>query len=67
VLAHLPLIVRTIVCFVTPSYAAIMDKSAFDIVARERAYRSTGWKGYDPTAPAYAADQVRKERELYRL
>src|ERR1700749_3632977 len=27
-------------------YAAIMDKSAFDIVAREPAYRKTGWTGY---------------------
>jgi len=48
-------------------YAAIMDKSAFDIVAREAAYRSSGWKGYDPVAPAYTMDQVHKEREAYRL
>ncbi|MGA7386285.1 MAG: hypothetical protein WBW81_16790 [Methylocella sp.] len=45
-------------------YAAIMNKSAFDIAARETAYRSSGWKGYDSTAPAYDSDQVRKEREL---
>jgi hypothetical protein len=50
-----------------PKYAAIMDKSAFDIVARGEAYRSSGWKGYDPAAPAYNCDQVRKERELYHL
>ena len=48
-------------------YAAIMDKSAFDIAARETAYRSSGWKGYDPAAPAFDGDQVRKEREAYRL
>lgn len=48
-------------------YAAIMDKSAFDIAARETAYRNSGWKGYDPAAPLYDADQVRKERETYRL
>jgi len=48
-------------------YAAIMDKSAFDIAARETAYRNTGWKGYDPSAPAFDSDQVRKEREAYRL
>lgn len=48
-------------------YAAIMDKSAFDIAAREPAYRSSGWKGYDPAAPAYDTDQVRKERDAYRL
>ena len=48
-------------------YATIMDKSAFDIAARETAYRNTGWKGYDPSAPAFDSDQVRKEREAYRL
>ena len=48
-------------------YAAIMDRSAFDVTAREPAYRNSGWKGYDPAAPAYNADEVRKERELYRL
>jgi hypothetical protein len=49
-----------------PKYAAIMDHSAFDIAAREPAYRNSGWKGYDPTAPAYDAEQIRKEREIYR-
>jgi hypothetical protein len=47
-------------------YAAIMDRSAFDIAAREPAYRNSGWKGYDPAAPVYDADQVRKERDIYR-
>src|ERR1700744_3071967 len=46
-------------------YAAIMDKSAFDMTQRQTAYRDTGWKGYDPAAPAYTADEVRRERELY--
>ena len=48
-------------------YSAIMDASAFDIAARETAYRSSGWKGYNPAASAYDADQVRREREAYRL
>jgi hypothetical protein len=48
-------------------YAAIMDKSAFDIAAREPAYRTSGWKGYDASAPVYDAEQVRREREAYRL
>src|SRR6201990_1997231 len=43
-------------------YAAIMDKSAFDIAAREANYRNSGWKGYDPAAPAYDTEHVRKER-----
>src|ERR1700761_426171 len=33
-------------------YAGIMDKSAFDIAARESDYRKSGWTGYDPAAPA---------------
>ena len=47
-------------------YSAIMDKSAFDIAAREKAYRETGWKGYDPNATAYSAEQARAERRIYR-
>jgi hypothetical protein len=48
-------------------YSAIMDKSAFDIAAHEKAYRSSGWKGYDASARAYDVDQIRKEREARRL
>jgi len=48
-------------------YTAIMDRSAFDIAAREPAYRNSGWKGYDPAAPAYSIEQVRKERDAYPL
>ena len=44
-------------------YAAIMDKLAFDVTARESAWRSSGWNGYDPNAPAYDREQVRRERE----
>jgi hypothetical protein len=48
-------------------YTAIMDKQAFDVKAREIAYRNSGWKGYDPNAPAFDKEQIRKERETYRL
>ncbi len=47
-------------------YADIMDRSAFDVAARENDYRSSGWNGYDPTASAYSAEQVRRERDAYR-
>lgn len=47
-------------------YSDIMDRSAFDIAARESNYRNSGWSGYDPAASAYTADQVRKERDIYR-
>ena len=35
--------------------------------AREHAYRNSGWNGYDPNAPVYDADQIRRERDAYRL
>src|SRR6201995_5155659 len=44
-------------------YAAILDQNAFDIAAREAAYRKAGWTGYDPSAPVYSVDEIRKERE----
>jgi len=34
--------------------------------ARGSAYRASGWSTFDESAPAYSADQVRRERELYR-
>ena len=48
-------------------YSVIMDKRAFDVAARENLWRSSGWNGYDPAAPAYDAEQVRRERQTYRM
>ena len=48
-------------------YAALLDRSAIDMTQRAAAYRSQGWSGYDPAAPAYDTEQVRREREAYRL
>jgi hypothetical protein len=47
-------------------YTAIMDRNAFNITERAADYRGSGWKGYDPAAPAYTADQIRRERDSYR-
>jgi len=47
-------------------YSAIMDRSAIDVTKRAAAYRDSGWKGYDPAAPAYTAEEVRRERDAYR-
>ena len=44
---------------------AILDRSAVNIREREMAYRNAGWSSFDPDAPSYTADQVRKERDLY--
>src|ERR1700761_2367389 len=48
-------------------YAAILDLSAVDMTQRQTAYRAQGWSGYDPSAPIYDTDEVRREREAYRL
>lgn len=45
---------------------AIMDRSAVDVRDRGAAYRKTGWTRFDPAAPPYTAEQVRREREAYR-
>ena len=44
----------------------ILNRSAVNIRDRSTAYRSAGWKGFDPKATPYSSEQVRKERELYR-
>jgi hypothetical protein len=47
-------------------YKSIMSRNDINVTARESAYRNSGWKGYDVGAPAYTADEARRERELYR-
>jgi hypothetical protein len=47
-------------------YEAMLDQSAVDIRDRSLAYRKTGWSKFDTKAPPYTAEQIRRERELYR-
>jgi hypothetical protein len=47
-------------------YQTILDGSGASGAARGSAYRTAGWKGFDPAATPYTADQVRRERGLYR-
>jgi hypothetical protein len=49
-----------------PKYKAIMSRTDVNVVSRADVYRKSGWTGYDPAAPAYTAEEVRRERELYR-
>jgi hypothetical protein len=44
----------------------IMDRSAVDIDARATMWRKSGWDRFDPNAPPYTAEEIRRERELYR-
>ena len=43
-----------------------MDRSAVRIADRGAAYRQTGWNQFDPAASPYTADQIERERALYR-
>jgi hypothetical protein len=45
---------------------AILDRSAVKIRERATLYQQSGWTRFDPNAPAYTDEQVRRERELYR-
>ena len=44
---------------------AILSNASVDIGARRTAWQKSGWNRFDPAAPAYGADEVRRERELY--
>jgi hypothetical protein len=43
----------------------MLENGAVDDAARGQAYRSSGWTGYDPNAPAYTPEEIARERDLY--
>jgi len=45
---------------------AILNRAAVNVRDRGAAYRKSGWSKFDPAAKPYTADEVRRERELYR-
>jgi hypothetical protein len=45
---------------------AILERSAVNLRDRSAAYRKSGWSRFDTTSAPYTADQVRRERDLYR-
>jgi hypothetical protein len=47
-------------------YEAVLNRSAVNLTERGAAYRKAGWNRFNPDAPPLSADQIRKERELYR-
>jgi len=47
-------------------YEAILDRSAVNIRERSSMWQRSGWNRFDPAAPTYTADEVRRERETYR-
>jgi len=44
----------------------ILNESAVDLRNRTMAWQKTGWQSFDPAAQPYGADEIRRERELYR-
>ncbi|HEY8338009.1 MAG TPA: hypothetical protein VIQ05_29810, partial [Tardiphaga sp.] len=42
----------------------ILHPSSVDIVKRREALTSTGWTRFDPAAPDFSADEIRRERGL---
>jgi hypothetical protein len=47
-------------------YQSILGRSGTSAADRASSWRSAGWKGFDPAATPYSADQIRKDRALYR-
>jgi hypothetical protein len=45
---------------------AIMDRNAINMRDRVQMWQRNGWTRFDPKAPAYTADEIRRERALYR-
>jgi len=47
-------------------YEAIMDRSAVNIRDRAQMWERNGWSRFDPNAPVFTPDEIRREREMYR-
>jgi hypothetical protein len=51
---------------VTEAQAILHRQNYVDVNTRGEAYRAGGWSAFDANTPAYTAEQVAKERDLYR-
>ncbi|HEX3861096.1 MAG TPA: hypothetical protein VHY35_05335 [Stellaceae bacterium] len=49
-----------------PQVESILATSAVDLTVRRAMWEQGGWNRFDPAAPSYTADEIRRERELYR-
>jgi len=41
------------------------QQNPVDVANRRQYYAKAGWSRYDPRAPGYTAEEIRKEREIY--
>jgi hypothetical protein len=48
------------------SAEAVLDRSAVNIRDRAAIWEKQGWTRFDPKAPPYTSDEIRREREMYR-
>jgi heat induced stress protein YflT len=44
----------------------LLNESAVNLRDRTAAWQKSGWQSFNPTADPYGADEIRRERELYR-
>ena len=44
----------------------LLNESAVNLRNRTAAWQKSGWQSFDPTAQPYGADEIRRERDLYR-
>jgi hypothetical protein len=45
---------------------SILNQSSVNLRERGAAWQKAGWKNFDPSSKPYGAEEVRKERQLYR-
>ncbi|MBR1153607.1 hypothetical protein [Bradyrhizobium sp. JYMT SZCCT0428] len=44
----------------------LLNESAVNLRNRTAAWQKSGWQSFDPAAQPYGADEIRRERDLYR-
>jgi hypothetical protein len=47
-------------------FEGLLNESAVNLRDRTAAWQKSGWRSFDPAAQPYGADELRRERELYR-
>ena len=47
-------------------YETILDSTAVNIRDRTSAWERGGWNRFDPNSRPYTAEEIRRERDMYR-